>query len=443
MVKFFLYPFVLIFMGAFPISAPHATEKHTYIEKDLGSDLYPNIQKLSNDLYTAKIPGKELRLVMERVDSRTHPLWLQYIKVQSNPRASLLASNFEKKFNSDGSAHFMRVLTETSYVDNEIWVAYITKAKTAAVIPHNMLGYSADNLTVSTDTMMPFAKDIEMFVTVTSTPNALIFSPLGISSSIEGAISGRTKGTSLDLLSFVTKVMLMRNPKRIYMLNAPAPAMEKIILDALSGSVFVGTREMQKSMEASSKMTFDEFSTLNKEKIRKKLLEKDQKESDSLNRNLKRELESLKEGKRENKTEESLRQEIVERIPDDSMIEMGKNGEFVISPEKKDLRLPTRLQQEFDYFKNSEAYLGSRVKSTENFLNLWKQQPPILSVTNGDNGIESFAIFNPKKHSEVLLDIKKSNKDYQWMFTGPFRPAGDTHFIVVEIDALANSRKVG
>lgn len=62
------------------------------MEKDPGVHLYSAIQKVSNTFYTARIPTKELSLVMERVDERTYPLWSHYSVVQSGGRAVELAS---------------------------------------------------------------------------------------------------------------------------------------------------------------------------------------------------------------------------------------------------------------------------------------------------------------------------------------------------------------
>jgi hypothetical protein len=213
---------------------------------------------------------------MERVDRCNVALWQHYIDVQRNPRAVDAAGlmvgqggkSLQKGYLTDGSYHFSRVLGEVSRTNNEIWVAYITKDMTPQKIPESIRSYGAGDLDDyfrmgGLDSFKrSFPQNIEMFMTVTSSPSALITSHMGIASSIEG-VGRRTKGTSVNLHSFAAKVMLMRNPQRKYMVNAPVFAMEKIIADALPGFVFVGTREMKHIMEERQQISFDEFHAQN------------------------------------------------------------------------------------------------------------------------------------------------------------------------------------
>lgn len=415
-------------------STLHATEKQT-IEVDKGKDLYPEIQKVSNDFYQARMPGKNLWLVMERVDHSTVPLWRQYGLVQSDA----------KGYNHSGSGHFYGVLTKTSYEGNEIWVAYITKAEKPEKIPGTIKYYKVEDL--ETEKGRPFTKDIEMFVTVTSNPNALITSNMGISASVEAQMRKRTKGISGDLLSFTAKVMLMRNPERKFMVNAPTYQMIKIISDACPGGVFIGTREMQQTMEEKKKVTFEEFSAQN-EKVEyeevMKLAEEDCKRENS---NLERDIQK---GSELGKSEEDIREKAIKKTKD-TLLEMGKDGKFVVSEQKVELFIQKEMKDKFIDFKNPyifpfikdfENLYMYREGSTEKFEELWKKQPPLLSITQGRTGIENFKVYNPQNPSGVWLDVDKSNADYQWMFTDPFWAGAGTYYIVVDLKALADSKKV-
>ncbi len=175
----------------------------------------------------------------------------------------------------DGSCHFMEVLNEVYLVKNEVWAAYITKADFPIKICEGLGFYSPEFFHNQDDR---FAKDIEMFVTVTSSPHAYITSHMGIASTLEG-LTTRQKGTSLDLHSFAAKVMLNRNPDRRSMVNAPVFAMEQIIIKALPNDIFVGTRQMRKRMQAAQGVGFREYCSRYREDCRKGLLNKAEEEA--------------------------------------------------------------------------------------------------------------------------------------------------------------------
>jgi hypothetical protein len=80
-----------------------------------------------------------------------------------------------------------------------------------------------------------FAKHIKMFVTVTSSLNAIFITYMGVTASIEGVRSG-TRGISFDLHSFAAKIMLMRNPKRLYQINQPVLQMGNILIKAIDAA---------------------------------------------------------------------------------------------------------------------------------------------------------------------------------------------------------------
>jgi hypothetical protein len=240
----------------------------------------------------------------------------------------------QKGSTGDGSLLFLSVLNEISYQDNEIWVAYITKADTPHKVDNRFEDYSVNDVD---DSLHSFAKDIEMFVTVTSSSNALITSHMGIATSIEG-VRTRQKGTSLDLHSFAAKVMLMRNPARKFMVNTPAFAMEQIIVNALPDATFVGTRQMRKEMEEVQRVNKEEFFNSKgnnfKNRVKEKVQKKAKEEAEKENSSLKRQITSWREGDMKDGSEKHLREKAIKYLSANSLIEMGTEGKFVISEEK-------------------------------------------------------------------------------------------------------------
>ncbi len=404
------------------------------VRQDAGKNLYPAIQKVSNTFYTSKIPNKNLTLVMERVDERTQPLWLRYAEVQSHERVLGVGWDPKKGSRADGALHFKGVLNEISYSANEVWVAYITRAETPQPIPDEMKYYfwqESDS----------FAKDVEMFVTVTSSPNALITTHMGVTHTAEAAFQGRTKGISVDLHSFAAKVMLMRNPQRKYMVNAPNFAMEKIIADALPSAVFVGTREMQEKMkEAQKNITFDEFKAQKEAVILEELRREAAEQSVDEDSHFKRRLASYRKN---GESEESSLHDAQECISTYAMVEL-KDGNVVVSEKKIAEKLSKKLPDEYKYHKNPYSFSGvkDQTQSTEAFLEFMKKHPPLLSVDDGKSIYKCFTIFNAEDLSKPWLTVDTTNANYQWMFTRICRPGGVTHYIVVDLKALADSRPI-
>jgi hypothetical protein len=205
-------------------------------------DLYPEIREIDPGLYAAKIPHRDdfgdraLYCVMEALTSDNLEYWEKYVEVQNGARAISMVGSMERDGKpiqegslGGGSAHFKLVLRDASLYYTEVWVAYITSD---ARIRHNdeTRYYDARNLDEVSyghwkddpeGAGNPFAKHIQMFMTVTSSKDALITSHMGIAASIEATVIGRPKDISLDLHSFAAKVMLKRNPARRFMMNAP------------------------------------------------------------------------------------------------------------------------------------------------------------------------------------------------------------------------------
>jgi hypothetical protein len=96
------------------------------------SSLSENMRKVDDNFYTGKIPGKDLCIVMERVNDANIQLWRRYAEIQSSPYVADQASQrcdingqlFQKGSLIDGSGHFKKILETVPYNVHEVWVAY-------------------------------------------------------------------------------------------------------------------------------------------------------------------------------------------------------------------------------------------------------------------------------------------------------------------------------
>lgn len=75
---------------------------------------------------------------------------------------------------------------------------------------------------------------------------------------------------------------------------------------------------------------------------------------------------------------------------------------------------------------------------------LMKQFPPLLSVDHPNRIFiqEKFTIYDSLDPSKEWLSVKKGQLEYSWMFKAPFQPQGRAHFIVVDLLALANGKRL-
>jgi hypothetical protein len=170
--------------------------------------------------------------------------------------------------------------------------------------------------------------------------------------------------------------------------------------------------------------------------------QKADKECTEANQGLENELESLGRCPRPGKTAEEVRQERTGYLSENTLLEMGQMGKFVVSEEKKELRTQKVVQTQFSVFKNPYVFppVPDRSKRSAAFLEFMEKHPPILSVDKEKTIKQSFTLFNPDEPTEAWLTVDAANREYEWMFQGPFKPAGLTHYMVVDLVALANSR---
>lgn len=355
---------------------------------DPGRHLYPDIKKVNENFYVGKIANRDLWLVAERLSSDNISDWRKYIEVQNNGRVVDITANLLKGFTADGSSHFRRVLNEVNLDKNEVWIGYVTKdAKPRPIASYSLSDYNPERLFSSPH---EFAKNIAMYVTVTTSPKALITSHMGVSASFEGVLN-KIRGISPDLHSFLAKVMLVRNPERKYMVNAPNMAMEAIIAKSLpEKSVFVGTKEMKNELKKRD-ITLRQFRTQHEAEIAKKV------------------------------------------------------AQYSISPGENEASRVQRVTRNL-YNQYVEPFGYVEVEGYPTLLTwMEKYGPPLLS----SDGIKSFKTYftiydkaNPDKEWLKVYRNTDEAKIYDWMFSGPFSAAGNTHFIVVDLKNLADKGKL-
>lgn len=254
---------------------------------DLGSYLFPRIQKVHDGYYIGKLPGEsDIYLVMERITQETIQPWMCYFDQQRG--------NFRTLSNQTstwvGSSVAYRVLKRGLNENEEKWVAYIQQGSeplnmavsmgswyledceakkpqdectliggiqteiwikmTPEEIKDELNRRNEENRRKMTEynrKMTEYncvASRIGMFVTVTSSPQAWITTHLGIAKAVDSQLN--LNRVSMDVHSFAAKVMMMRNPDRLYMVNGPVYGMAKILENSMpKGFVFIGTTDEQ------------------------------------------------------------------------------------------------------------------------------------------------------------------------------------------------------
>lgn len=368
-----------------------------------------NIKKHGDGFYTSSFKKNDTKmsLVMEQVTDGSLPLWRDYISVQANERSVAVVRSYRDKDGkalqggslSDGSRFFKKVLKHTSHTLCDIFIAYITRSAKPIRIPDSVKYYSVENVE---EVDHDFASQIEMFVTVVSSPNALITSHMGIAATLE-SVGRRERGLSLILHSFAAQVMLMRNPKLRLMVNAPVFAMEKLILNALPKATFIGTREMDAEVKRCQNLTYDEY---------KKKMETEQKLR----------IEKM-QSVYARKTGQVIRddvQYVIPPIPEAELLE-GFYLEKYNPCSLRGMVVP------------SHCYDQPSSQNLEDIANLLDKHPAILSVTKEKGMI----IFDPDNPEKVLIETSKSADCYGWLKDKAFLPAGRTHYFAVDLSELA------
>ena len=392
-------------------------------QEQISGNFKNQIQEIiPNKFYVAKIKDKPLYAVMERVTDENIEVWKNYITIQTSSRALEFTP---KNFSGDGSRHFAKVLSETSHDANEMWIAYLTSNDHPVYDPYKFSTYNQQKMIDRNHTI---AKNIKMFVTITSHENALITSHMGVSKTLETVFGKEQyKDISMDLHSFGAKFMLMRDARKKLMINAPAAVMETIIAKNLpENAVFIGTKEMVKSINKDKNSTFEDCLSL------KAFKEFDEDAQATLN-----DWKEYLEEDGDTKTFKSFERNTVAQ----KYLERD-NDTFAISADKV-------LKIKKDYFEkyilHDFSYLAEILKMPhKDFYTFLEKHPALISV-DSDGGIHPenrITVLNPKNPDSILIDITKNNPDYNWLFTNPFLPAGVCHYVAVDLSALANCREL-
>lgn len=390
--------------------------------------------------------GKDLWLVGEQLSKKNIGLWRHYINQQTNSKAIGFISGLSTKDGrsvqkgtlGDGSKHFKGVLDGVyGKGNNKVRVIYVTRAEKPIRIPDNIEEYLSDF-----SGNYEFASNIEMFVTVTSSSEALLTSHMGIARSLEGAqrifMEDGVKGISPYIHAFGAYLELMENPHKKFMINAPMFAMENIIANALPDHTFVGTRQMKGVMKERQGVLIEDFKNKHLNTIREKLQARAKKDLKTFNESVEREHRNQRSQGKEVDIK-SIREEEAEYIQSHELIEKTPEGDVIISQSK--IKKCIDLDREYDKYRNPFSFPPARESKTESseFLKFMEKHPPLLSVDGTSSFREKMSIYETPDSQEPWLTISNDNRGtYDWMYRDIFSPSGETHYIAVDLKALAD-----
>lgn len=88
-----------------------------------------------------------------------------------------------------------------------------------------------------------------MYVTITTSPDVIITSHMGITATAESVLTGRPKNISITLHALAARVMQEIDPKKQYMLTVPVHHMTMILAKALPDGLFYGTVEEKRYVD--------------------------------------------------------------------------------------------------------------------------------------------------------------------------------------------------
>lgn len=214
---------------------------------------------------------------MEQVTDENKESWINYFTVQNNPRvvsfAATYKSGIQKGSIGNGAGYAKSVLENTS-LPNQNYIAYITSNPVLrATDRHSYFTYSSDDIdavwhgiyatekediqhwlenrdsTLERFSGNRFARDIKMYVTITTSPDALITSDMGITPTVESVLTGRPKNISITLYALAARVMQEIDPKKQYMLTVPVHHMTMLLARALPTDLFYGTIEEKRYVD--------------------------------------------------------------------------------------------------------------------------------------------------------------------------------------------------
>jgi len=242
---------VIILAGALALNLHPTYASEPTPHKDIPAEkdvkISSGLKKINDSLYVGKVED-EFYVAMERVTRTNLELWQNYGEEQQTTAEATHAVRGKEYTLShliDGSQCFNSALTKYApkhLADpNEVWVAYTSRAP----VRERATTATAD-------------ANIEMFMSVLTSRDALFSTHMGIA---------RDWGTELDLLSkepkrkkhpyqslhlhsFAAKVMLLRDPKKVYMITTPAPSMLEIFAKKFpADALFIGDNGHKEALE--------------------------------------------------------------------------------------------------------------------------------------------------------------------------------------------------
>lgn len=391
---------------------------------------WKDFSQIDEGLYSAKIANRPLTLVMERVNNNNLELWQRYANVQNYRRLYYHYAKRFPKYTSDGSEHFKEVLEKVDPNKNEIWIAYVSSNEARHITTDDV----ADYITPERKTQTGFCDSIAMYVTITTSPNALISSHMGVSVTFEG-LDRNIRGVSKDLHSFGAEVTLQRNPHRKYMINAPTAVMGSIIASAVpKGTFFAGNREFYPVLKQRISEIKEEI-----EKARQKgdehteIISMAEEQREYINLRLKRIKKQF--DKQEISEERYIAAKNRTLSPENLAkysLTADESGRVGISHDLVEKNLQEELEIEYG------------LKRIGPYYDLFRSyRPSLISVDGNDQKTAEnrLTIFDKNNLGEPWLVINRHDINYDWVFTDPFKPAGLTFYIAVELRALAESGK--
>lgn len=395
MLKFLKYVVIMVALS----SSLHADTHH------YGNSAF---EEVTPDFYRAQIPDRDLWLVMERITDENIKGWRTYANVQANSRMISHTSRYLNYKNGgstqDGVCHFKEVLHDVDHEVNEVWVAYITAVDKPVYVKDKFKGYCCASAVLADDIEKIFSEEetaqianyinqIKMFVTIFSSPAAKITSHMGITFPCESTYFPKEKGISMFLHSFAAKVMKIRNPERRLMVNAPVGVMEVILAKTLQPEhVYIGTLENIKCKERQETESFEEF----------------------LNR---------KRSFSQCYTEQEARK----------TFEENKFKHYFHA-------LQRTLSKQGDIFAYAKLDEQVKLELKQQVEDLIAVRPPLISFKKHDDGLLKLRIFDPANRDAVWLEILENDQNYNFAYSSAFRPQGSTHFVAIDLEALADCK---
>lgn len=234
------------------------------------------IRQFEDGLWGVEIE-KGLYGIVEKITDENRDSWLKYFEVQKNPRVVSFAAGYKKGIQKgsigDGSANAKIVLEHTRF-PNQNYIAYITSNPLLKPTDKgSYVLYSADDIeeirrglwvTGKEDVEHwvqtrdkdfgrfrghPVARDIKMYVTITTSPEALITSHMGIAATAESVLTGRPKNLSIILHALAARVIEKMDSRKQYMLTVPVHHMTMLLANALPDGLFYGTIEEKRYVD--------------------------------------------------------------------------------------------------------------------------------------------------------------------------------------------------